>query len=69
MTEKTKVEKIIIRVVTGDEYEYQNAFISEDIKSGLLGVQVGEFVAVFTRENVIMVEFHGVMEANDEETN
>ena len=64
-----KVEKIIIRAVNGEEYEYQNAIISEDVKSGVLGVKVGEFIAIFIRKNIIMIELYGIMEVNDEETN
>lgn len=64
-----KVEKIIIRVVNGEEYEYQNAIISEDVKSGVLGVKVGELIAIFIRKNIIMIECYGIMEVNDEETN
>ena len=64
-----KVEKIIIRAVNGEEYEYQNAIISEDVKSGVLGVKVGELIALFNRKNIIMVECYGIMEVNDEETN
>lgn len=64
-----KVEKIIIRDVTGNEYEYQNAIVSEDVKSGVLGVKVGELIAIFIRKNIIMIECYGIMEENDEETN
>lgn len=69
MEAEMKVEKIIIRDVTGNEYEYQNAIVSEDVKSGVLGVKVGELIAIFIRKNIIMIECRGKMEVNDEETN